>query len=126
MASEYRRLLDTQSVSGAKSQEREQIFDAGAYTELNVVFYVLKLGTDSTTALDIKLQHAAINEEEAFTDLKDDAGNAVALDIEATGGSLGNKFFYIRRYLRYVRWVVTAGGTVTDAAVVGCDIMAKE
>lgn len=72
---------------------------------------MLKAGGNGTW----KLQHAAVNEDEAFKDL---AGGSVLLN------ATDNHVLTIPSFLRYVRWV-------TDSAVAGdplalADLIAKE
>ncbi len=122
MANEFRRLLDTQAVSDSKTPDRELVFDAGAFSQLNVQVFLLAPGASSGT-FKLTLQHASVNEENAFIDVKDADGNLVEVDLE---GTVGNSFFHITRFLRYVRWRVKATATPSTAAVVGVDIVAKQ
>ncbi len=125
MASEYRRLLDVVTISGAKSQESNMVMDAGAYRQLNVQFIVLAKGAETSNDFKLTLQHASVNEEDAFIDVKDVDGNTVQVDIANTG-STGNFYFHVEGYLRYLRWTVTDGGSVTTAAIAGVDVVVKE
>lgn len=110
MASQYRRLLDVRKLTANLTQPREQVWDAGAYAHLELHCRVLVAGSAGT----VVVQHAAVNEEDAFRDLA-----SFALSGGTPGGYTSTDHF-----LRYLRWR-------TDGAVAGdpsalIDVMAKE
>ena len=111
MASQYKRILDPRVLTADMTQPATDIWDAGAYRTLEVQARVVKAGT----AGYLKIQHAAVNEEDAFRDL--------------TGGNVGlsavdNIYFSATGFLRYVRWVTD--GAVTGSPVALVDVIAKE
>lgn len=115
MASMYVRLLDPQALSASKESPREQVIDFGAYKQLNVDVRVIKAGT-GTAAGTIKLQHAAVNEPDAFRNL---TNASWVIDSTGTGG-----YLEITAFLRFVRWVTDSN--VAGSPVVLIDVMAKE
>lgn len=127
MASEFHRLLDPQAISDSKTQDREQWFDAGAYKQLNVELYLLATGVTSPASQSFKLtvQHAAVPEDDAFVDLKDQAGTAVEVEM-VDGASVGNTYHQVEGFLRYIRWIAKTANTVTSAPVAGIDLVGKE
>lgn len=110
MASQYHRLLDTRAIGADEVQNLNEVFDAGAFSKLELQCRILKTGG----AGNIKLQHAAVNEEDAYIDL----GSASWL-ATGTGGHIS-----IANFLRYVRWV--GDSSIAGAPVVMIDIVAKE
>lgn len=120
MASQYRRLLDIQPVDADETQALDRVFDAGAYRQLNV--QLIRMSNGAGTTVKIKLQHAAVNEEGMYMDLKDDDGSAVELDL---GSGSGDKFQTVSGFLRFVRWAKEVEGLTTQG-IGGVDIVAKE
>ncbi len=107
--SEYFRLLDPLALVANQTQDRDQVIDVGSYTEMQVNFRVLKAGS----AGNLQLQHAAVNEEDAWLDL----GSPNSLS------GTTNVVISISTFLRYVRW--TTDGAVAGAPVALVDIIAK-
>lgn len=110
MASEYRRLLDPGTAKPDVFQELREAWEAGAFRVLEVHVRVLKAGTGG----NIILQHAAVNEDDAYLDL---AGSTTVL----TGSGA---YFTISSFLRFIRWRTDGG--VAGSPVVMIDIIAKE
>lgn len=110
MASQYHRLLDPRAIVANDVQNIDQAFDAGAYDKLELQCRILKTGG----AGNIKLQHAAVNEEDAYIDL----GSASWL-VTGSGGHIS-----ISNFLRYVRWA--GDNSVGGGPVAMIDIIAKE
>lgn len=112
MAAQSVRLLDAQTLSASKASPTEQIVDLGAYTQLNVQCRILKAGSAGT----LVLQHAAVNEDEAFVDIP---------DMTWTLSSTSNSSVEVATaFLRYVRW--KTDGSVASSPVALIDIVAKE
>ena len=65
MASSSVRQYPVQTVTASMVQSREEVTDAGAYNRAQVQFRVLKAGSAGT----VTLQHAAVNEPDAFKDI---------------------------------------------------------
>lgn len=112
MASQSVRILDAQTLSASKSSPREQVLDLGAYKQLNVHGRILKAGSAGT----LVLQHAAVNEDDAFVDLPD-----MSWDVSSTSNS---SFEEASSFLRFVRW--KTDGSVASSPVALIDIVAKE
>ncbi len=110
MASQYYRLLDAIALGTNDKSDREDIFDAGAYKNLEVQARVIKAGA----AGSIQLEHSAVKESGSWLAL----GSAISLTATS------NALISHSNFLRYVRWVVV--GTVTDAPVAVLDVIAKE
>ena len=110
MASQYFRLLDAMDLVASMTQPRDQVFDAGPYSKLELQFRVVRAGGAGT----LQLQHAAVNEESAYIAL----GAPVALNATS------NSHVSISNYLRYVRWTTNAAVAGSPAALI--DVLAKE
>lgn len=67
MAGQYFRILDAQTLSASKAQDRTQVLDLGAYTQLNIHARVIQIGTGTDANATVALEHASVNEETAFT-----------------------------------------------------------
>ena len=125
MASEYRRLLDIQPLSTVEAQDRDLVFDAGAFKQLNVQFMLLTNGNMSSgTNFLLTLQHAAVNEDGQLMDLKDDAGTVIQINLKS--GTTAPSFQTCSSFLRYIRWNVTAEDTITVKSIASIDLVAKE
>ena len=110
MASETWRLLGPRVLSADDVQTLDLAFDAGAYSTLEIHVRILKSGS----AGNLKLQHAAVNEEDAYIDL-----GTASWAVTGSGGHIS-----ISNFLRYVRWV--CDGSVAGNPVIMIDIVAKE
>lgn len=117
MASQYVRLLDPQVVGPSLIQPRENWLDLGAYRQIVVSFRVLKAGTGDNAAAVIKLQHAAVMEDEAFAD------TAASVRVDSTAAAIPTTI-EVTIFTRYIRWVT--GSAVAGSPVVLVDIVAKE
>lgn len=111
MASLYHRLLPITSLTASQVQTRDEVLDIGAYRVLEIQVRVISAGT----AGNLKLQHAAVNEPDAFKDL---SGASFALTPAS------NQVMSISNFLRYLRWVTDNG--VAGGPVALIDIVAKE
>ncbi len=120
MSSLAQRLLDPTVVTTGFKTAKEDVLDVGAYAKGELQFRRLKDGTSATTYL--RLQHAAVNEEDAFMDAKDPAGANVEIVLDNAAASV--KHVSCANFLRYVRLV--AIGTVTGGPVVLVDSVWKE
>ncbi len=110
MASRYWRVLDVRKLTASLEQPRDQYIDAGAFAHLEVDVRVVVAGT----AGNIKLQHAAVNEPDAFRDL-------ATMSWPLTGAG---SFLFTDHFLRYIRWVTDAGLTGSPQVII--DIVGKE
>ncbi len=110
MASRYWRILDLRKLTPSLEQPRDQYIDAGAFTHLEVDVRVVVAGT----AGNLKLQHAAVNEPDAFRDI-----TTLAWPLTGAGSFLSTDHF-----LRYVRWVTDGAVTGSPQAII--DIVGKE
>ena len=72
----------------------------------------------------LDFQHAAVNEDGQFMDLKDDAGTAIQINLKS--GTTAPSFQTCSSFLRYIRWNVTAEDTITVKSIAGIDLVAKE
>lgn len=123
MAAMVYRLMDTATLSGGKSQDPDKVFDGGTFKQLMVVFYALATAS-STGSFTLRLEHAAVNEDEQYLPVKDINGNDVEIDLKTASGNIS---FQVDGFLRYVRWTANDGGTAPSAAaIVGIDVVAKE
>lgn len=111
MASTAHRILAYQTLQASQVQARDEVLDAGAYRVLQIQARVLVAGTGG----NVTLQHAAVNEPDAFQDL---SGASWALNATS------KNFATVTDFLRYLRWVTDAGVTGIPSAVI--DIIAKE
>lgn len=111
MASVYHRLMPFQTLAATQTMPRDEVFDAGAYTKLQIQTRVLVAGS----AGNVKLQHAAVNEPDAFKDI---SGASWALNATS------NNFTTINDFLRYVRWITDNGVTGSPSVII--DFIAKE
>ena len=84
--------------TGAMSQELREAWDAGAYRELQLQMRVLSAGTAGT----VELEHAAVNEEDAYTAI---SGTSTSLT------SAANSFKTVTAFLRFIRWSVDGNPT---------------
>jgi hypothetical protein len=111
MASKAVRLMEPQSPAASTKQSRTEAQDFGAYRTLQVQPRVLKAGSGG----NISLEHAAVNEEEAYTTI---SGTSVALNATS------NTPITVSNFLRWVRWATD--GSVAGTPLVLIDIIAKE
>ena len=98
MANQYHRLLDAQILPPNWVQPKEDVFDAGAWKEVEAHYRGIKTGSAGT----VKLQTAAVNEPDAWVDV-----TGLSWSLSGTGGLASSS-----HYLRYLR-------AVTDGAVAG-------
>lgn len=110
MSNQYHRLLDARELTDNWVQDSDAVFDAGGYRVLEFQFRVLSSGTAGT----LKVQHAAVNEPEAFTDLA-----SMQVGLSATA----NLPLSCENFLRFLRCVTT--GSVAGNPVAMCDVVAK-
>ncbi len=110
MASATVRLMEPMTINGDGDQPSWEAFDGGNYTQLNLLLRVLKAGTAGT----LRIQHAAVNRDDAFVDL---VGTAVSL------AGTGDTFVQVTAFLRYVRWRVDSGTAGSPMALV--ELVAK-
>lgn len=111
MASQYSRFLPLQTLTANQTMPRDEVLDVGAYNKLQIQLRVLVAGSGG----NVKIQHAAVNEPDAYKDL---SGATVALNATT------NQFVTVSDFLRYLRWVTD--GAVTGSPAVLIDIIAKE
>lgn len=78
---------------------------------LAIQFRVLVAGG----AGNLKLQHAAVNEPDAFTDV-----SGASWSLAATG----NTYTSVSHFLRYLRWITDGSVSGSPAAIL--DLIAKE
>lgn len=116
MAGQYFRLLDAIPLSDSKKQDRNQVLDLGAFTQLNVHVRLVKAGTGNDADAVVELEHAAVNEDDAFIPL---TSASWRVDSTATGG-----FLQITGFLRFVRWVT--GSAVAGSPAVIIEGVAKD
>ena len=107
----YFRLQDLNTITGTGAQRIEEAIDVGAYRTL-VVQCRKPVGGTSVTLV---LQHAAILEEDAFTDIA-----SPTFDI----GTVGNEVETFTDTLRYVRWNVSAYSSGSPQFMI--DVVARE
>lgn len=117
MASQAIRLMDVSTLSASKEQMREQVADLGAFKELNVQVRVLKIGTGTDANATLTLEHASVNEDEAFLPL-----SSASWRVDSTASA--NSYLQITGFLRYVRWAT--GSMVAGSPVAVIDLVAKE
>ena len=111
MASQYHRLIDSVMLKPNMTQSLRDAYDAGAFKQLEVQVRVLKSGTGTG---NLKLQHAAVNEEDAYVDI-----TGATWSLSGAGG-----FTPIPDFLRFIRWVTD--NNVQGDPIVIVDIVAKE
>lgn len=111
MASSSVRQLPVQTVIANLVQPREEVTDAGAYNKAQIQFRVLKAGSAGT----VTLQHAAVNEPDAFKDV-----SGAQWNLNATT----NSFTTVADFLRYLR--VVSDANVAGSPVAMMDIILKE
>lgn len=111
MASTTRRLMPQQSLTANQVQPRDEVMDAGAYKTLECQGRCIVAGSNGQA----KIQHAAVNEPDAFKDLAGAAWN-----LNATN----NTVVSISNFLRYLRWVTDANVAGNPVALI--DVVAKD
>lgn len=109
MVATYIRLLDPRVLGAGDTQDSKDAFDGGGYSKLELQCRILKSGS----AGSIKLQHAAVNEEDAYIDL-----GSASWVATGSGGHIS-----ISNFLRFIRWA--ADGSVAGNPVVMIDLIAK-
>ena len=114
MAGAYHRLTPQQTLVANQTQPASEVYDAGAFNHLQLQGRVLKAGT----AGKLKLQHAAVNEPDAFIDV-----SGAEWDLDQAGPS-GNVFITVDDFLRYLRWITDAN--VLGSPIALLDLIAKE
>ncbi len=120
MSSLYHRVLEPTVITTGYKTPKEDVLDAGAFTRGELQFRRLKDGTSAATYL--RVQHAAVNEDDAFIDAKDPSG--ADLQVVLDNSAAGNKHMWCENFLRFIRLV--AVGTVTGSPVVLADSVWKE
>jgi hypothetical protein len=113
----YFRLQDLKSVSASETQRIE---DAVDISNLRTVIAQLRrvVACSATTgSATLKLQHAAVLEEDSFMDV-----SGISLDLTATGTTC----HVAHDLMRYLRWVTEFSGTVTGSAQFMIDINGRE
>lgn len=108
----YHRLLQYQTLTSSLSPTLAESFDAGAYTRLEVQARILVGGGGAGT---VKLQHAAVNEPDAFIDIA---------SASWTLNTATNNYLSVTGFLRYIRWLASSGIAGSPAVVI--DIIAKD
>lgn len=83
------------------------------------MFRVLRAGTATDVNTVVKLQHAAVNEEDAWADLP---GTAVRVD---TTSVFGAQHITVAAFSRYLRWA-TGTGSYAGGPVATVDMVGKE
>ena len=111
MASEYTRLMDLSNLAASMVQDRNEVFDAGAYTSLFAHCRIAKAGT----AGNVLLQHAMVNESDAYINL-----TGVTWALNGNGGLI----VAVNAHMRYIRWITDGGVTGTPVALI--DLIGKE
>lgn len=111
MASMYQRILDPRALTPNDTTQREEVLDAGAYNTLQAQMRVLSAGS----AGNLKLQHAAVNEPDAFIDI---GGASVSL------ASTSNSLVTVTNFLRFIRWFSDSATAGSPIALI--DVVAKE
>ena len=109
-ANQYYRLLEPTNVIASWSQSRDEVFDAGAYNQVQAHCRVLKAGTAGT----IRLQTAAVNEVDAWVDV-----TGLVWTLSGTGSLLTSVNF-----LRFLR--VATDGAVAGGPVALIDLVLKQ
>jgi hypothetical protein len=112
MAGVFTRLLRAKTLPGATTPDTDESFDAGGFREIVCQIRVTTAGSAGT----IKLQHAATNDDAAFTDIT----GFSAVSLTATT----NNVQAITGFLRWIRY--TTGTVPTGGPVVIIDLVAKE
>lgn len=111
MSNEYHRLLDPTFMISNLEQRPDKIYDAGAYATIIAQFRILS----GCTSGAIELQHAAVNEPDAFKSL----GSPVSLITP------DNIIEVYSNFLRFIRWKVVGSVTGTAPNVL-IDLVSKQ
>lgn len=119
MASQTARLLDGRILAANLIAGREAVLDLGAYSYIHAMFRVLRKGTATNANTVVRLQHAAVMEEDAWVDLPN---SSVVVDSTASGSVV---YIVVSSFSRYVRWS-TGTGDFAGGPIVVIDIVAKE
>lgn len=98
---------------------RDGVADLGAFRVICVIIRVIRAGTANDANTTVRLQHAAVNEEDGWVDL---AGTTVRVDTAAPQVAV---FFEVPAFARYVRWA-TGSGSFVGNPVVLIDLVGKE
>lgn len=111
MAALFKRIMPQQTFSANQRPPRDEVLDLGAYTKIQVQARIVTAGS----AGNLILEHAAVNEPDAFK-----AVSGASWPVTP----VSNNFTTISDFLRYVRWGGDASVTGTPVALI--DIIAKE
>lgn len=122
MASIFEQLRPVSESKGAETQDREMVFDGGAYRDLAITVLLLRSAAPADTLI-LKIQHAPVNEESWYVTMKDANGNDIELDLN---DATGPRFYYVNRYSRFVRYIIESAGTATTLPILGINLVAKE
>ncbi len=117
MAAQHVRMLDAQTITPNLVQPRDRWTDLGAFRVLEVQVRVIKPGTGDNAGAVLKLQHAPVAEDDAFSD------TPVSVRVDSTAPSLPVNI-QVTSFSRFLRWV--AGGAVAGAPVAIMDVIGKE
>ena len=109
----YFRLQELKSVNAIGAQRLEEAIEIGAYRTL---VCQVRIPVPAGTSGTLRLQHAAVLEEDAFVDV-----SSPTFDLAVAGSSVE----VFSDLLRYVRWKVTAISTTNPAQFL-IDIIARE
>ncbi len=110
MSNLFHRILDPQTISGDMDQGVFEALDAGNYKELDISIRVMKAGSAGV----VRLQHAAINRDDAYIDL-----DGTNVNLNATS----DNFVQVTAFLRYIRWRTDT--STAGSPVVTIDVIAK-
>lgn len=119
MASQTARLLDGRALAANITAGREAVLDFGAYSDLHAMVRVLRKGTATDANTVVRLQHAAVLEEDAWADLPN---TSVAVDTTAPATT---QHIAVSSFSRYLRWS-TGTGSFAGSPIAIIDIVAKE
>lgn len=116
MDMQYRRLLDSVTLSAGDVVDLTGALDLGQYRELHIVVTIHQAGeAQEGESVTLSVKHAAINEEALYLDFETPA--------EVSLTSAGTSWFHASTFTRYVWWFVS--GTLLSDAVVTLDLVGK-
>lgn len=113
MSSKSYNLLLQATVTDGSAQDLAEALDLGDFIELEILVRVLSAGDGEAPLLQI--QHAPVNEDDAFIDFPE----AISVDLSVEGTT----WVHVPHFTRWVRW--RTAGTLTSSAMVTVHVVAK-
>lgn len=119
MASQSLRLMDSATLAPNQVSARDGAADLGAYGNVQAMFRAIRPGTANDQNAVVFLEHAAVNEAQAWAGLPN---TSVRVDTAAPAGTF---HVSVPAFARYIRWATGVSGFAGNP-IVTIDLVAKE